>query len=162
MAPASKKLLKELPSDVEMKATILGLLYANDQAAAVAGAAHLEYALELMLKSFFRPLGTEDERRMFDGAANGILGTMSNKIRLAFAVYLINEEQYGDFKLINDIRNAFAHTLHNIDFNNHLIKEDCQKLKTYKPSEFTGPPKSAKEKYLYTLLSLYFRTLVSG
>src|SRR5579871_2451785 len=87
MAAASKKLLKELPPDVEMKAIMLGLLHGtDDKAAAITAAAHLEYALEIMLKAFLRPLNSEDERRMFDGGAGGILAGMSSKILMAFSL----------------------------------------------------------------------------
>jgi DNA-binding MltR family transcriptional regulator len=155
---ASKKLLKELPPDDEMQLTLIGLLHANDQAAALTGASHLEYALEIILKAFFRPLNSTDTKRMFDGSANAVLGTASSKIRLVFAVNLISEEQYHDMMLINDIRNVFAHTLHNIDFTNHLIVKDCNKLLSYKSSigGVLPPPNNSKEQYLYTIAHLYF------
>jgi hypothetical protein len=153
----SKKLLKELPSDAEMKATMLGMLrHADDKAAAITAAAHLEYALEIMIKAFIRPLNGDDERRMFDGAAGGIIGGMSSEILMAFALKLISEDQYRDFKLINDIRNVFAHTLHRVDFNNEDIKADCKKLKTFNPRTVDAP-KNAKEKYIQTILYLYFK-----
>ncbi len=158
MAAASKKLLKELPPDVEMKAIMLGLLHGtDDKAAAITAAAHLEYALEIMLKAFLRPLNSEDERRMFDGGAGGILAGMSSKILMAFSLKLISDDQYRDFKLINDIRNVFAHTLHVVDFDNQDIKSDCEKLKTFNPRSIVDRPITTKDKYIQTILYLYFK-----
>jgi hypothetical protein len=49
------------------------------------GAAYLEHVLEVYLRTVFKPLSKNDDTRMFDGAAGGILGTFSNKIRIAYA-----------------------------------------------------------------------------
>ena len=80
-----------MPSDEEMERTLFGLLDNTDYAAAVTGASYAEYALEILLVARFRKLGREDHERMFDGAAGGILGTASAKIRLAYAIRLITE-----------------------------------------------------------------------
>ncbi len=83
---ASKRLLRDLPTDDEMIEIMANLRQTVDVATAVLGAAYLENTLERILKTKFVDLTKEDERRMFDGAANGILGNFSNKIRLAYAI----------------------------------------------------------------------------
>jgi DNA-binding MltR family transcriptional regulator len=129
MASASKKFFKQLPSDNEMRDVLFGLLKANDHTVALTGMAYLDHALKALLRVNFRDLTDKEDNRLFDGAANGILGTISAKIRIAYAMKLIDPIIYDDLLLLNDIRNTFAHTLHQVDFDNQHIKEDCTKLK---------------------------------
>jgi hypothetical protein len=128
MASASRKLLKDLPSEEEMAKIVIDLKSHSHQAAAIMGAAYLEHVLEVYLRTVFRPLSKNDDTRIFDGAAGGILGTFSSKIRIAFALGLLPEEDYKVLLLINDIRNVFAHSLHKIDFDHSLLTEDCERL----------------------------------
>jgi hypothetical protein len=151
----SKKLLKELPTDDAMRQTLLGLLTASDQVVALTGAAYLDHALQVLLTAAFRELTTEEWKRMFDGAANGILGTTSAKIRVAYAARHLQPQQYKDLLLINDIRNVFAHSLHAVDFSNKLVEADCTKLNSYQPGGVLPEPQNAKERYLWNVLDLY-------
>jgi hypothetical protein len=125
---ASRKLLDSLPSDGEAEDIIWNLEKRNHHALAMLGASYLDSALERLLMAHFVPLSPDDQRRMFDGSANGILGTLSNKIRLSYAVKLLEDDEYSDLIIINDIRNVFAHSLHDITFENTNIKDDCNNL----------------------------------
>ena len=125
---ASRKLLDSLPSGKEAGEIIWNLAKRDHYALAMLGASYLNSALERLLMAHFVPLSPDDQRRMFDGAANGILGTLSNKIRLAYAIDLLEDDEYGDLIIINDIRNVFAHSLHEINFENNNITDDCNKL----------------------------------
>ncbi len=126
----SKKLLKELPTEPQMHSILVNLTKAGDRATAVMGAAYLEHALELLLKAHFRPLGKEENTRMFDGSQGAILGTFSAKIRVAYATKLLHRNAYRALLLINDIRNVFAHSLHKVTFSDPDIIEDCKTLLT--------------------------------
>src|SRR5262249_48972081 len=153
---SSKKLLKQLPTDDEMRQTLIGLLTASDQVVAITGAAYLDHALQVLLTASFRPLTRRDWTRMFDGAANGILGSTSAKIRVAYAARLIEFQQYKDLLLINDIRNVFAHSLHDVDFSNALIEADCTNLRSHEPSlGLAQQPQNSKERYLSNIFALY-------
>jgi hypothetical protein len=56
---------------------------APDHALAVAAAAYLDHAIELLLRSRLHgDLSPDDDNRLFNGAANGIFGTASAKIRV--------------------------------------------------------------------------------
>lgn len=126
---ASRKLLDELPSSEEMAAIMSSLKLMDDATVAMMSAAYLDHALELLLKSHFRQLTANETIRLFDGSQNAILGTFSVKIRVAFALGLLMLDAYTDLLLINDIRNAFAHSLHRgVDFLNEHIRADCDKL----------------------------------
>ena len=152
---ASRKLLDELPTKEAMQHTLSGALGKNDQAAALTGAAYLDHALQLLLAAKFRPLTKPEYQRMFASATNGILGTASAKIRLAYALRLINAQTYEDLLTINNIRNAFAHTLHDVDFRSPAIVEDCAKLKTFKPGILTALQETPKQRYFFTVVSIY-------
>ena len=99
------------------------------QATAIMSAAYLDHALELYLRASFVEFSRkEDDQRMFDGAAGGVLGSFSAKIRTAAAMGLIHQRVFRALILINDIRNAFAHSLHVVDFSHEAISADCKQL----------------------------------
>jgi len=125
---ASKKLLKELPTEQEMRDILADLKSQGDAATALLSAAYLEHTLEAIFKALFRNLNSEDSDRMFDGSAGGILGTFAAKIRVAYAIRMIGEKQYNDLLLINDIRNVFGHSLHKVTFDHELVALDCSKF----------------------------------
>lgn len=152
---ASKRLLKQLPSDEAMEDIILRLSENTDQALAVTGAAYLDHVLQLLLQAFFRNLNSEENTRMFDGAAGGILGSFAAKIRIAYAASLVAPQTYRDLLLLNDIRNVFAHTLHEIDFENELVAEDCAKLKTFKGGVLWLLQETPKTRYAINILVIY-------
>jgi hypothetical protein len=95
---------------------------------------------------------------MFDGSANGILGTTSNKIRVAYATKLIEPDLYADLMLINEIRNVFAHSLHKPDFSHTFVQADCSRLKLGSEASGVRPaPTNAKERFLYSAFESYFK-----
>lgn len=128
LRPASRRLLKELPTEAEIAKRLISLRRYGHQATAIMGASYLENALEFLLRKIFRDLHREDDDRLFDGAQGGILGSFSAKIRLTYAVKRIHENPYKALLLINDIRNVFAHSLHRVSFNSDEVKKDCQSL----------------------------------
>jgi hypothetical protein len=132
VSATSKKLLKELPSQAEMEQTFFNLAKtSSDHVIALMGSSYLENALERILVANLRTLNKEDHKRMFDGSSGAILGTASAKIRMAYAMRLITDDNYEGLKLINDIRNVFAHTLHHVSFDHDLVKADCVKLHAF-------------------------------
>lgn len=154
MSTASKKLLKELPPEHHMKANIVELLEKSHQAAALTGAAYLDHALQVLFLAAMRPLNSDQRARMFSGP-NAILGTTSAKIYMAYAMRLIAEQTFRDLLLINDIRNVFAHTLHDVTFETNEIALDCSKLQTFKAGLLTSIQMTAKDRYILTVFSIY-------
>jgi hypothetical protein len=125
---ASRKLLDQLPTEDEKAAIIASL----------------------------RLMASDEDKRMFDGARNGILGTFSNKIRVAYALGLLPPEAYADLLIINDIRNAFAHSLHrNVDFNNDHIKDDCAKLEYLRKYSMDPVPDNPILLFVETVRKVY-------
>ena len=83
---ASLKFLKELPPLNEMQIVMGNLKSHGQQGAAIIGVAYVEHALERLLSRMFVPMNKEDQKRLFDGSAGGILGSLNAKIRIAYAV----------------------------------------------------------------------------
>lgn len=133
MASASKKLLKELPSEERMNEIMSDLKAHGPQATAIMGAAYLEHALELLLRASFRSLSKAEDKRIFESSTKSILATFSAKIRIAYAAKLLHENVQAALLLINDVRNVFAHSLHSVDFNHELVAKDCQRLTQISP-----------------------------
>jgi hypothetical protein len=125
---ASKKLLKELPSDEEMRKILSEIMFKSDEAVPLLAMAYLEHELEILLRLQLRPLSSGDDSRMFDSGGGAILDGVSTKIRVAYAIRAIDKPEYLDLLLMNDIRNVFSHSLHSVDFENPLIVTDCNKL----------------------------------
>ena len=155
----SRKLLNTLPSQDEMLDSLNALRNAPDHALAITAAAHLDYVLELLIRNHISVELTKDEdRRIFDGAANGILGTAAAKIRIAYAFNIIPKRAYDDLLLINSIRNVFAHSLHDVTFSNDLVANDCRKLSVLerRPDMYQDPSKiNAREVYYNNIVDLY-------
>ncbi len=154
MTTSSKTLLKNFPTSEEMTAIIYDLKGKDARTVTIMGASYLEYGLEQLLRTHFRDLNKDDSKNIFDGG-NAVLATFSAKIRIAYAMSLIEGAVYRDLLLIKDIRNVFAHSLHNIDFTHKLIETDCQKLTSlielYKVMDFSCPFTSAPDIFLETV-----------
>lgn len=125
---ASKKLLREHPTQKEMLRVIAELGQGPDQALAVTGLAYLENIAEQVLRAKFIALNGEEDARIFDASAGGILGSMSAKLRIIYALGLLPQQTYADLLLMNQIRNVFAHSLHQVTFSNPEITQDCGRL----------------------------------
>jgi hypothetical protein len=81
-------------------------------------AAFAEDSLGALLKSFLLP--TPATRDLLEGF-NAPLGTLSSRIRAAFALGLITKDQYEDLEHLRKIRNEFSHTWKPISFSDHHI-----------------------------------------
>ena len=155
MASASKKLLKELPSEAVMRSTLLSMFHGPDAAFAITAVSYLDHGLETMLLAAFRQLTPEDYRRLFDGSTGGLMAGTNAKIRVAYAMSLISERLYKDLLILNDIRNVFGHTLHTIDFKNELIIQDCEKLSARSESAIPEEIKTSKDMFLLSFFDCY-------
>jgi len=139
--------------------SLTALRNAPDHALAITAAAHLDFVLELLIRNHIPvELTKEEDRRIFDGASGGILGTSSAKIRIAHAFQIIPKRAYEDMLLVNSIRNVFAHSLHDVKFANELVINDCRKLSLLERRRDMYPDPAnidAREVYYNTILDLY-------
>ena len=127
-AAASRKLLKDLPSEEEIAHIASNLQGYEDAAMALLGCSCIQNALLAFIKTKLVPLSKEDDQRLFDGNQNGIISTFSSQLRIAFAMGLIDRPVFDDLMLMYDIRNVFAHSIHPISFSHLYIEYDCGRL----------------------------------
>jgi hypothetical protein len=99
----------------------------SDRALAVLMGAMVESHLESWLLFNMNPsLSKEDADRMT--GPEGVIGTFSRKITLAWAFQLIGRHTRRDLDLIRHIRNEFAHTRRPIDFKLQEVADVCAQL----------------------------------
>ena len=95
----------------------------SDRACALILAANLDNRLKDVLSAFFVVMSENQEKEIFSG--NGALSTFSSKIKLAYALgFLANDERH-DLDIIRKVRNDFAHVEEGLDFSSEQIKSRC-------------------------------------
>ena len=131
----------------------------SDRACALVAAASLDNILKNILVTEFFHLDESEIEAMFD-ANNAMLSSFSNKIVLAHALSCITDEDKGDLSIIRRIRNVFAHTAVNIDFDTDVISNECIKLKAFE-NIFDGPRErcSPRQLFMGAALHLYLRLM---
>lgn len=115
-------------SNAEPEAIELGTflkIFANetDRGLALSAAAYLEQRLYEILISFLADVPASME--LLEGF-NAPLGTFSAKIKAAYSLGLIEENEYNHLNTIRKIRNKFSHSWENISFQNNDIKDHCK------------------------------------
>jgi hypothetical protein len=104
---------RELPSMDEFEQIDREVLYVHDRAAAILLVSQVERFLEIAIVS---RLFHQDKATVAT-----LVSTFSAKIRLAYAMGFISEEERKDLDRLREVRNAFAHALRPITFTNELI-----------------------------------------
>jgi hypothetical protein len=142
---AFKTLIQSGPTvgdHVAMEAEFFG---ESPRAVVLLAAALDDFALELALRQVLRKDQSTDD--LFE--PDGPLGSSSAKIRLGFALKLFGEVTKGDFKIIRELRNGFAHNWRPLTFATPEVAEICKHLRLpeYRYVEIpTGYLKVAKDK----------------
>ncbi|TDO69819.1 mannitol repressor [Halanaerobium saccharolyticum] len=101
------------------------LLKETDRGSALMAASYLEDLLEKLLRKFF-----VDDNLLSNNLLNGYggLSSFKSKIDLAYLLGLISRRVKRDLNLIRKIRNEFAHSAENINFNSSSINNRCNEL----------------------------------
>ena len=111
-----------------VQAAIAELEGENERSAAIVGAAWLD---ELLAELIATALRQDDvSKRLLDPEAQGPISGYSTRVRVAYALSLINVEHMEDLILVGRIRNLFAHKVHRSSFDNETVRKYCTKLKT--------------------------------
>lgn len=97
-----------------------------DRAAAVLGAAYIDQALEHLLRRQLR--GGRNLQDALLGPERP-LGSLSARIKIAFALRLVAEDSYNDLEMIRKIRKAFAHGTHGFTFQRADVASRCRHLR---------------------------------
>jgi Mannitol repressor len=94
------------------------LTHLDERGLILALAAFAENALGDLIKAFLLP--SECATQLLDGF-NAPIGTFSTRIKMAYSLGLITNQQYEDFDRFRRIRNEFAHNWEPISFADQKI-----------------------------------------
>ncbi|MCP3396223.1 hypothetical protein [Bradyrhizobium sp. CCGB20] len=119
--------LKKRPTEDQQVDVLLSLRKAPDHMLAITAAAYVDYALEMVFRERMR-IDKSEEDKVFEGGGNAILATTSAKITLAYAARYIEKRSRDDLRIINKVRNLFAHSMHELNFKHPEIAAHCRKL----------------------------------
>ncbi|MFW1945318.1 transcriptional regulator [Acinetobacter guillouiae] len=129
----------------------------SDRAVPLITAALIEEILHRTLQAFLCDVSAS--KKILDGF-NAPLGTFSSKIDACYALGLIDEHEYNEINLIRKIRNEFAHTVYNADFNIQKVKDLCMTFKYSVPPDI-GDKISVRGRFnmaaVALLAKLYYR-----
>jgi hypothetical protein len=105
---------REIPPIENLVRAMLALRHKTGRELAIVGASWLDLILEQNLRSSMeQDLSEAERRKLFDHV--GPLSTISAKIDVARAFDLISAEARAQSHLVNGVRNAFAHTIEDLD-----------------------------------------------
>jgi mannitol operon repressor len=124
-------------SDTEPEVQQLGAFLAafnaeSDRGAALVAASMLDERLEEVLRSFL--VEGSASRELLSGF-NAPLGTFSSRISAAFALGLIQENEFNEITLIRKVRNEFGHGWEPMSFSSEPIAALTSRLPWLGPAE---------------------------
>ena len=97
----------------------------SDRGAALLASALLEERLYEIILAFFCSNSTSKE--ILNGY-NAPLGSFASRINMAYALALVQRNEFNELHSIRKIRNEFAHDWREKDFNHEIIKPLCEGL----------------------------------
>ena len=101
----------------------------TDRAFAILGAALLDECLRELIAGFLIDDSGEVDEVL---GVERPLGSFSSRVRASYCMGLISELAYHDLKVVNKIRNRFAHDLHGLSFDSQQIADMCGALRVAK------------------------------
>jgi hypothetical protein len=119
----------------------------NDRTGAIVGSVWLEISLERLLVRQMRTLSNSKREELFGG--NGPLATFSNKIKVAHAFQLLNDDTEKNLSYIREIRNCFAHSIRPVRFKTPEVATVCKLLKQ---KALSKNRRHSRGRYLQTIL----------
>lgn len=104
----------------------------SDRGAALVASSLLDERLKKILESFFTDVSSSKD--LLEGF-NAPLGTLSARISAAYALGLIQENEYQECNIIRRIRNEFGHKWKDVSFDSLQIKTLCDSLPRLGPPD---------------------------
>jgi hypothetical protein len=105
----------------------------TDRGVALTAAAVLDDKLAQILKAFLADVTVIDELLL---GVNAPLGTFSARICSAYALGLLQKNEYRELNLIRRVRNEFGHSWRGVSFESQRVKHLCHQLPWLGPPEF--------------------------
>jgi DNA-binding MltR family transcriptional regulator len=115
----------ENPHLIEFNAFLEELNKESDRGAALVSAAMLDDLLEKIILAFL--IDTKETKKLISGF-NAPLGTFSARIIAAYSLGLLSEEEYEECGRLRQIRNEFAHHVHQ-KFDDQKVRDVCGNLR---------------------------------
>ncbi len=132
---------------------------ALDRAAALSAAAFVDHALQKAITTHLRKDISETELKKLFTASMAPLGSLYTKTLLAQALGIIHAENAQQLETIRNIRNAFAHSMTHIEFNDAPIKELCFSLSIAQSFSSLDQPDAAKRVYVSAVATIFFNLI---
>lgn len=127
----------------------------DDRSDVLLAVALLEQSIENAILQFF----ANKDDTIFIDQSEGNLSNLSMKIRLAYALGIIEDKIRKELKIIKDVRNVFAHSASIVRFDSEEISNAIEQLvipKTVKWGSLAGPrPLTPREKFAASVRMLY-------
>lgn len=117
------------PSFIKDSLILEELTQSSDRTKVILGSAILEELLERLLKKHFI-LNTKLTEEVFEPSA--FLGSFSSKIKISFLLGLISQEMFDDLEIIRELRNKFAHRIHQSSLLDQSATSLCNNFKFVK------------------------------
>src|SRR5919199_6134784 len=105
----------------------------GDRAAVITGAAYIDAFLTEVLEHFFVN-DPEVVGPLLGGW--GAFASFGARVRLAYCLGLINQQELDDLQTIQSIRNQFAHTFAALDLSEPALAAKCLQLSHVEPERF--------------------------
>lgn len=122
----------------------------SDRGSALTAAAVLDERLEEILSAYFADVPAKQE--LLSGY-NAPLGTLASRTSVAYALGLIQENEYNEINIIRKIRNEFGHKWKSIDFKSGKIASLCSQLPWLGPKELeAGSTSRARFNFVVAIL----------
>ena len=104
----------------------------SDRGAALVAASMLDEQLQKILTNFF--VESSESEDLLIGF-NAPLGPFSSRVSAAFALGLIQENEFREINLIRKIRNEFGHGWEPVSFESGRVADFCRQLPWLGPAE---------------------------
>ena len=152
---ALSQLSRRTPTPVDLLTIFAQGDNESDRSIILIRGALVEEALQRAILNRMRSLNHAERRRLFDNPF-APLSSFSGKIAIAYAIKLIGPSTRDDLDCIREIRNAFAHTIVNIDFSTKEVMDHCAHLQLPArfppgsgPHDLSWPPSTAEPRRLF-------------
>jgi DNA-binding MltR family transcriptional regulator len=123
MAKRLKRSFNELSSTKGIGDFLRDFQAETDRGTTIVAAAYLDDLLEVMFRKHFA--GKSEKLVDTILSENGPLGTFSSRIKLAYCLDLIRDDQFSDLEIVRNIRNEFSHQHADLRFDAQPICDLC-------------------------------------
>jgi DNA-binding MltR family transcriptional regulator len=157
-----KDLSRLLPEEQERVNHIIQLAIHADHTAAITSVACLEQAFKTAISRHLRQnISPDDEKRIFEYSSNGMLATLDSRIKMSYALGIIEADERDDLDTIRNIRNAFAHSGSIITFMTGNIPALVSSLKIFNRKYMNDGlhQLETKRKFIFAVATYYVRLI---